>query len=113
MKILEKAIMPDGTAIQLEDWSDKNTKEYPNLYGLCIGAYPVAKRSGKYRIVRENETFRLSISMNPYQDYTNEQVKEDYAALVNGTKSLQDMCSHFGNGEKDKWYLGMETEQTF
>ena len=44
MKILEKTVMPDGTPIQLEDWSDRNTPEYPNLYGLMIGAYPKQKR---------------------------------------------------------------------
>lgn len=45
MKIIEKAIMPDGTSVQLEDWSGNNTKEYPDLYGLEIGAYPIAKNS--------------------------------------------------------------------
>ena len=38
MKILEKATTPSGIEIQLEDWSDKNTVEYPDLYGLNIGA---------------------------------------------------------------------------
>lgn len=45
MKILKKATMPNGTEIQLEDWSDTNTAECPDLYGLTIGAYPTAKNS--------------------------------------------------------------------
>ena len=43
MKVIERTTMPDGTKIQLEDWSDKNTKEFPDLYGLQIGAYPIRK----------------------------------------------------------------------
>lgn len=43
MKVLEKALTPDGIEIQLEDWSEHNTAEYPNVYGFTIGAYPIAK----------------------------------------------------------------------
>ena len=44
MIILDKAKMPDGTEIQLEDWSKNNTEEYPDLYGLMIGAYPKERK---------------------------------------------------------------------
>ena len=27
MKVIERATMPDGTEILLEDWSDKNTEQ--------------------------------------------------------------------------------------
>lgn len=37
MKILKKAITPDGVEIQIEDWSDTYSF-YP--YGSLIGAYP-------------------------------------------------------------------------
>ena len=43
-KIIEKAVMPDGTKIQFEDWRSENTKENPDLYGFQIGAYPIAKK---------------------------------------------------------------------
>lgn len=43
MKVIERANIPDGTEIWLEDWSDKNTEQFPDLYGLQIGAYPIAK----------------------------------------------------------------------
>ena len=107
MKIIEKATMPNGTEIQLEDWSEKNTEKYPNLYGLVIGAYPIAKNTSRHGWVKSGESFRLGIGMNSYAGYTNEQVKEDYEALKNGIKTLQDLAEHFDNGNKDKYYLGM------
>lgn len=81
MKVLERAKTPDGIDIQLEDWSDGNTEEYLDLYGLDIGAYPVAKNTGKWGWVRGGETFRLTIAQNKYIGYTNEMVKADYEAL--------------------------------
>lgn len=110
MKVLEKAVMPNGTEIQLEDCSDKNTKEYPDLYGLQIGAYPIAKNTGKYRWIEGGQIFRLTISMNQYMGYTNDNVKADFEALKNGEKNLEDLASRFWNGEKDMWYLGMNVE---
>lgn len=32
MKVIKQAVMPNGTKIQLEDWSDKNTKEYSKRF---------------------------------------------------------------------------------
>ena len=110
MKVIERATMPNGTIILLEDWSDKNTKEFPDLYGLTIGAYPIAKNTGKYGWVCSGETFLLSISQNKYQNYSNDDVRADFEALKNGTKSLEDLAAHFWNGEKDMWYLGMDVE---
>jgi hypothetical protein len=110
MKILEKSTMPDGTKIQLEDWSEHNTEEYPDLYGLTIGAYPIAKNTGKYEWVKGGRTFRLSISKNKYSGYTNDNVKADFEALKNGEKKLEDLSAHFWYGEKDAWYLGMDVE---
>lgn len=109
MKVLEKFTMPNGVQVQLEDWHDKNTPEYPNLYGYTIGAYPIALRTGKYRWVEAGRSFRLSIDHNPYSGYTEEKVLADYEALKRGEKSLEDLADHFYNGEKDKWCLGMET----
>ena len=42
-KIVDKAVMADGTEIQLEDWHDCNSEEYPTLYGYTIGCYPQSK----------------------------------------------------------------------
>lgn len=110
MKIMERATMPDGTEILLEDWSDKNTKEFPDLYGLTIGAYPIAKNTGKYGWIRSGESFRIHISQNKYTGYSNDDVRVDFEALKNGTKTLEDLAAHFWNGEKDMWYLGMDVE---
>lgn len=110
MKVIEKAIIPDGTEIQLEDWSEHNTEEYPNLYGLQIGAYPIAKHTGKYRLIEDRNTFRLTIAMNEYSGYSNKEVKLDFEALKNGEKRLEELSSHFWNGKKDMWYLGMDVK---
>lgn len=110
MKVIERAVMSNGTAIQLEDWGDQNTSEYPDLYGLQIGAYPIAKNTGKFKWIEGGQTFRLTISMNQYTGYTNEDVKADFEALKSGEKSLEDLAAHFWNGEKDMWYLGMDVE---
>ena len=110
MKIIEYATMPDGTDIYLEDWSEKNTERFPDLYGLTIAAYPIAKNTGKYRLVRSGETFRISISQNKYTGCSNDNVQADFEALKNGTKTLEDLAAHFWNGEKDMWYLGMDVE---
>lgn len=110
MNVVERAVMPNGTEIQLEDWRENNTKEYPDLYGLIIGAYPIAKNTGKHRWIESGQTFRLDISMNQYRGYSNDDVKADFEALKSGEKSLEDLADHFWNGEKDMWLLGMNVE---
>ena len=44
MRIIKKGIMPDGTAIQIEDWADNYS-----CYSRCgtVAAYPIAKSSIK------------------------------------------------------------------
>ena len=106
MEIIERAIMPNGTEIQLEDWSE----DFPGVCGLTIGAYPIAKNTGKYGWVQGGRIFRLSIPQNKYVNYSNDDVRTDFEALKNGTKSLKDLAAHFGNGNKDMWYLGMDVE---
>ena len=110
MKVLEKTAMSNGTEIQLEDWRENNTKEYPDLYGLVIAVYPIAKNTGKYRWIESGDKFRLQISMNQYRGYSNDDVKADFEALKSGEKSLEDLADYFWNGEKDMWFLGMDVE---
>jgi hypothetical protein len=110
MTVLEKTNMADGTEIQLEDWRDHNSEAYPDIYGFEIGAYPTAKNTGKYRWIQGGQKFRLSISVNNYADYSNEDVLADFEALKAGTKKLEDLAEHFWNHEKDMWYLGMDVE---
>lgn len=110
MKIIEKTIMKDGTKILLTDWSEHNTKNFPNFYGLQIHAYPIAKKTSKYKIIKQNNKFLLVISMNTYCNYTNEDVLADFKALKMGVKTLEDLSNHFWNGKKDMYYLGMDVD---
>lgn len=110
MKVIKRALMPDGTEILLEDWSENNTPEYPNLHGYTIAAYPFAVRTGPYGWIKRGERFRLQISHNPYSGYVGERILSDFDALVAGEKSLADLRSHFYNAEKDVYLLGLETD---
>lgn len=107
LKIIDSAVLPDGTKIQLEDWHSENTKEYPNLHGYAIGAYPIAKNTNKRGLIETGNRFRLSIDRNEYAKYTDDMVLADYEALKNGTKTLADLREHFWNREKDAFYLGL------
>lgn len=107
MQVIDRSIMPDGTKIQLEDWHDENTKEYPDLHGYTIGAYPIAKNTNKWRLIRKGESFRLTIAQSKYRNYTDENVLSDYMALKIGDKTLEDLCKYFWNDKKDEFYLGL------
>lgn len=111
MEIIERAVMPNGTEIQLEDWSSHNSLKYPNLYGLTIGAYPIARNTGKGRWVESGERFRLTISRDNHSGCSNDDVKADFNALKNGKKHLEDLAARFWNGKKDMYYLGMIQSQ--
>lgn len=93
MKIIERAKMPNGTDIQIEDWS----KDY-NCYAECatVGAYPIAQVSGDRPFEPErNKTFRMEIDFN-----TKEEARECFEQLKAGDKQLIDFAT-----EKDKKYL--------
>lgn len=107
MKVIDRAVMPDGTKIQLEDWHDKNTKECPDLHGYTIGAYPIAKNTNKWGLIRKGETFRLGIAQSKYRNYTDENVLSDYMAFKIGDKTLADLREYFWNTKKDEFYLGL------
>lgn len=95
MNIIERAKTKSNIEIMLEEWDS----------GLQIGAYPIAKDCTNW--VRAGETFRLTISSNKYQNYFDEDVKADFEALKNGTKTLADLSKHFWYGERDKKLLGI------
>lgn len=106
-KIIDSAVLPDGTEIQLEDWHSKNTEAYPDLHGYTIGAYPIAKNTNKYGLIKTGERFRLSIARNEYAKYTDDMVLADYESLKNGTKTLANLREHFNDGAKHEFYLGL------
>ena len=104
MKVLEQTTI-NGIVIQLEDWHENNTEDFPNLYGYTIGAYPIAKNSDYF--VKNNEPFRLTISFNPYAGYTDEKVLADYEKLKNGYITLEDLSDRYWNNKKDMYYMGL------
>lgn len=111
MQIIDRAVMEDGTRIQLEDWHSENTEKYPDLHGYTISAYPIAKNTSRSGWIRKGETFRLGVARNEYTNYTDDMVLADYKALKNGTKSLVDLREHFWNREKDAFYLGLTDKE--
>lgn len=84
MIILQKGRMPDGTAIQIEDWS-KSYSFYE--YGSTIGAYPVSKMGydGQFS-PRKGRTWRMQY------DFQNEaEARKIFSELIEGTKTLKDI----------------------
>ena len=100
MEIIERAVMPNGTEIQLEDWSSRNTPEYPDLYGLTIGVYPIAKNNGKGRWVESGERFRLTISHNNHSGYANDDVKSGFFGIKKMGRSAWRIWPHISGTEK-------------
>lgn len=99
MQTIDRAVMADGTKIQLEDWHSENSEEYPDLHGYTISAYPIAKNTSRFGWIRKGETFRLAIARNEYANYTDDMVLADYEALKNGTKSKGIAQDIFGTAE--------------
>lgn len=98
LKIIERTKMPDGTDIQLE---------YDDVIGWHIGAYPIAKATGKYNLVKRNETFRLTIA-----NFGSENLcKAIYKDLECGTLDLTDLTQYYWNGNKDLYYMGLRDRE--
>ena len=76
MKVLERATMPDGTKIQIEDWSeDYSFHSFADL----VAAYPVARNSIGKRRFRATCQFESDL-----------QASEAFYAIKSGEKSLDD-----------------------
>lgn len=89
MKITSKAIMPNGTHIQLEDWSEN----YKAITGTTLAAYPIAKRSVKsYFMPKEGEKFRASFYFKDKKE-----AREAFSALEQGTSKLSDYIKNLNN----------------
>jgi len=83
MKVVIKDKMPDGTDIQIEDWSEN----YPNVhkFGDLVVAYPISKYITLDEHIRQGERFRCELNFK-----THEQALEAFENLKNGTKTLLD-----------------------
>ena len=73
MKVLQRGQMPDGTEIQIEEWSE-NYSFY--AYGSMVAAYPKNRYGEK---IRANKTFESA-----------EESEKAFNALKNGDKTLAD-----------------------
>ncbi|HSH51778.1 MAG TPA: hypothetical protein VK982_08655 [Bacteroidales bacterium] len=83
MIILQKGRMPDGTVIQIEDWSE----DYSFFeYGSTIGAYPISKMGYTRQFApRKGEKVRMQ-----YGFESSEEAERAFNGLVEGTKTLKD-----------------------
>lgn len=100
MKIIKKAEMPDGTVVQIEDWS----KDYPKVYpqSSCIGCYPLAKGTDG-RWIKSGKTFRLALEFGS-QDET----EKAFSSLRSGAKTLLDFKYHFQDKKDLNLLIGRE-----
>lgn len=91
MKVLERAKMPDGTKIQIEDWKE----DYSCFDTISIAAYPVMKRlpqSKQLHFTESGKPFRVDIN----RDWKNDdEVKNAFIRLANGEAKLMDFCEQF------------------
>ena len=87
MKILERTILTDGTAIQREDWS----RDYGFMAeGTTVAAYHIAKESGDGCFSpKRGETFRIAIDFECEKDAI-----ACFQSLLNGSKQIKDYAEH-------------------
>ena len=107
MQIIDKAITPDGIEIELRDLSGEH--KLPDYDGMEIAFRTIAKKTfppnlGWY--AQKGKEFHSCIYY--HKNYTSDMLKADYEKLKNGTKTLADLKSHFWNGYRDRYVLGLE-----
>lgn len=88
MKIIQKGTMPDGTAIQIEDWSDSYNGIHS--YADTIAAYPIAKYSG-------NGTFSPKAGVKFRADFRFESyeiTKQIFENLLSGAIALESLRNY-------------------
>lgn len=70
---------------------------------IALLPYPIAKNGSKYQWIKAGDEFRLGI--NRFK--SNEEVKQAFIDLINGTKTIGDFSDQFCHGNKHKYYLGL------
>ena len=112
MQIIDKAVMSDGTQIQLEDLSGEH--KLPDYDGLVIVFHTIAKKTfppKKGWYAQKGKEFHSCICCD--KNYTSDMLKADYEELKNGTKTLVDLKSYFLNGYRDCYVLGLEGSENY
>lgn len=88
MKVIERAVTPDGVKIQIEDWKEK----YSFINTLNIGCYPVATMSQNSPFgLEKGKTFRLNID----KFKNDEEVYEVFNKLKLGEITIKDLSNKF------------------
>jgi hypothetical protein len=92
MKVIAKSTMPDGTAIQIEDWHDNYSFMSESA---TVAAYPVAKVGlpGSFA-PKGGERFRAAFDFNSPAE-----AKEVFEKLEKGEKNLSDYAAHIERNE--------------
>lgn len=99
LTVIKRAVMPDGTHIQLESWGRND-----GTGDIEIGAYPVCKESLEpFR--KKNETFRLSLTRIPEGA-----AGKLFLELIDGKKTLADCMQYFYRPNEDAYCLGLRDE---
>ena len=90
MKVLEKGTMPNGTAIQIEEWHE----DYNFMpYGRTIASYPKSKVSHEGAFSpKGNQIFRCEFDFTSHKE-----AKEIYNNLLNGIIQLSDLKANIYN----------------
>ena len=95
MQVIEKGIMPDGTKIQIEDWSNGYSFHSKNS---TIAFYPKAVNSIykspelRHPYPERGETFRATL------DFAEEEAaREAFQSMVNGSKIYMDYIENYSS----------------
>ena len=95
MQIMERGIMPDGTKIQIEDWS----KDYDfHKKNSTIAFYPMAVNSiyknskSRHPYPERGETFRASLDFDAEED-----AMDAFQSMVNGSKTYMDYMDNYSS----------------
>lgn len=90
MQVITVNSMPDGTKIQIEDWSEDYDFHAQNS---TIGAYPIAQVNGKqFYSPKRGRTFRLSFNF-----FDEAEARKAFDELLKGEKQLIDFKKHVNN----------------
>ncbi|MDE6200343.1 MAG: hypothetical protein K2M47_00715 [Clostridiales bacterium] len=90
MQVITRGTMPDGTGIQIEDWSKSYSFEAENG---TVAAYPIATRTdydSPLKYPQCGQSFRLAMRFTSAAD-----AASCFAALQDGSKQLDDFVANF------------------
>lgn len=95
MQVIERGIMPDGTKIQIEDWSNDYSFHKKSS---TIAFYPMAINSiyknskSRHPYPERGETFRASLDFD-----TEENARDAFQSMVNGSKTYTDYMDNYSS----------------